>query len=154
MHYKPIWISNLDACNHNHDLCVIICAKWGVCLGVSMSQGLYLPSKICQKCWWKRTIVKSYPTSFQVGTTKRNQTTSSLEFWCHLRSSNSNSSIKQNLLNLMYSYYNCFIVDYLVWWYYHVLIICDSQGGDMFHMVVILFGIGCGCTSIFVTTWG
>jgi hypothetical protein len=47
MHYKPIWISDMDVCNENHE----IYAKWGVCSSVSMSQWFYLPSKICQKCW-------------------------------------------------------------------------------------------------------
>jgi hypothetical protein len=61
MHYKPIWISSMDACNHNHEIYEIICAKWGVCLGVSMSQGLYSPSGICQKCWQKRTIYRIMP---------------------------------------------------------------------------------------------
>jgi len=29
MHYKPIWISSMDACNQNHEIYEIICAKWG-----------------------------------------------------------------------------------------------------------------------------
>jgi hypothetical protein len=64
MHYKPIWIPGMDACNHNHEICEIICARWGVCSGVSMSQGLYPPSGICQKCWWKRTVCRIIPHLF------------------------------------------------------------------------------------------
>jgi len=29
MHYKPIWISSMDACNQNHEIYEIICARWG-----------------------------------------------------------------------------------------------------------------------------
>jgi hypothetical protein len=47
MHYKPIWISSMDACNQHHEIYEIICAKWGLCSGVSMSQGFYPPLGIC-----------------------------------------------------------------------------------------------------------
>jgi hypothetical protein len=47
MLYKPIWMSSMDACNHNHEICEIICAKWGVCSSVSMSQGLCPSSRNC-----------------------------------------------------------------------------------------------------------
>jgi hypothetical protein len=36
MHYEPI-------CHKNHEIYQIICAKWGVCSSVSMSQGFYPP---------------------------------------------------------------------------------------------------------------
>jgi len=39
--YKLIWMLGMDACNHNHEIYEIICAKWGVCSSVSVSRALF-----------------------------------------------------------------------------------------------------------------
>jgi hypothetical protein len=154
MHYKPNWISSMDACNHNHETCEIICAKGGVFRCIHVTRALFAIG-ICQKCWQKRTICWIIPQLLFLNLSCQKRSNNlkfkvlvpsfiqQLKFFHHAKSLIPHVLKLQLSCSLLFEMMVLWCFDYI--WF--------SRWGYA-HMSVILFGIGHGCNSIFIAIRG